>query len=318
MFVGIDVAKAKFDVCVTDGAAYQALETFANTPAGHHALHTWLGAQAAHRAPVCMEATGTYHEELAYFLAAHEYPVSVINPLQSKAYEESRLCRNRTDTQAARHLADFCAERHPAVWQPLTPAERRLQALTRHYATLQQTSQRQQNRLESTHDELVRASLQRVRAQIQAEMATVQTHIDAHIAQTPELQHQHALLVSIPGVGAATAARLLGEMPHLAQYPSAKQAAAAAGLTPSRHTSGSSVRHQARLSTLGNRRVRRILYFPALTAIRYNPAVRQLHERLRAAGKAKMVVVGAAMRKLLHQAYGVLKNDCPFNPQYAH
>ena len=100
----------------------------------------------------------------------------------------------------------------------------------------------------------------------------------------------------------------------LAAYPSAKQAAADAGLTPSQRSSGISVREKPRLSKIGNPRVRKTLYFPALAAIRYNPIIKAQWERLLKQGKSKMVAVGAAMRKLLHLAYGVFKNKKPFDP----
>ena len=97
----------------------------------------------------------------------------------------------------------------------------------------------------------------------------------------------------------------------------ARQLAAYAGLTPRERMSGSSVHHPPRLAKTGNSRLRRALYFPAMVAMRHNPAVRALAERLRARGKRPMVIVGAAMRKLLHLIYGVLKSGKPFDPAVA-
>ena len=88
-----------------------------------------------------------------------------------------------------------------------------------------------------------------------------------------------------------------------------------AGLAPRLHESGSSVRRKARLSKAGAPRLRKALYFPAISAIRYNPYVKDLSERLRARGKCPMQVIGAAMRKLIHLAYGVLKSGRPFDPE---
>jgi transposase len=125
------------------------------------------------------------------------------------------------------------------------------------------------------------------------------------------------LLQSIPGIGATTALKLLAEMPGLAERPSARQVAAYAGLNPAHRESGSSVRGRSHLSKIGNARLRRALYLPAVVAMRHNPLLRDFAARQRQRNKMPMVIVGAVMRKLLHQAYGVLKHHTPFDPHYA-
>jgi transposase len=113
------------------------------------------------------------------------------------------------------------------------------------------------------------------------------------------------------------ALRVLAEIDEVRAAVDARQLAAYAGLTPRERTSGSSVHRPPRLAKTGNSRLRRALYLPAIVAMRHNPAVRALAERLRARGKRPMVIVGAAMRKLLHLIYGVLKSGKPFDPALA-
>jgi transposase len=136
------------------------------------------------------------------------------------------------------------------------------------------------------------------------------------IAASATLRADRNLLQSIPGVGAVTAQALLAELPEPGQFASAQQAAAYAGLAPRQYRSGTSVRKRTRLSKAGNARLRKALYLPALTALRFNPLLKAFFERLVAAGKARMVAVGACMRKLLMIAYGVLKNRTPFDPSW--
>jgi transposase len=93
--------------------------------------------------------------------------------------------------------------------------------------------------------------------------------------------------------------------------------AAFAGLVPRHRQSGTSVRGRSRLSKAGSPRLRKALYFPAITALRFNPLIRTLGLRLKEKGKPKMLIIGAAMRKLLHLAYGVLKSEQPFDPNFA-
>ena len=123
------------------------------------------------------------------------------------------------------------------------------------------------------------------------------------------------LLTSIAGIGRTTANLLLGELSGR-DFQKARQVAAHAGLVPQHRQSGSSVRGRAHLSKKGNARLRRALYWPAIVALRYNPVLAAFASRLLAAGKPKMVVIAAVMRKLLHLAFGVLKHQQPFDPNW--
>jgi transposase len=134
--------------------------------------------------------------------------------------------------------------------------------------------------------------------------------------ETLTLREQRDLLKSIPGIAGLTASRILGEMPNIAEYRDARAVAAFAGLSPREHQSGTS-RGRTRLAKTGNSRLRKMLFFPAISATRFNPVIKALYDRLIAAGKPKMVALAAAMRKLLILAYGVLKSNQPFNPAHA-
>jgi transposase len=176
--------------------------------------------------------------------------------------------------------------------------------------------QMEANRLEvAAGVEAVRESLEGHLAFLDAEVARTEALIRSSIDSHPGLRAQRELLVSIPGIGETTAAKLLGEIMDVKLYTGARQLAAFSGLAPRLHLSGSSVRKRAKLSKVGAPRLRKALYFPAIAAIKYNPYVRELSRRLKARGKCPMQVIGAAMRKLIHIAYGVLKSGKPFDPE---
>jgi transposase len=124
-------------------------------------------------------------------------------------------------------------------------------------------------------------------------------------------------LESIPGVGEATIAQILSFMGVPKRFKNARQLAAFVGLNPKKHESGSSVRGRSRLSKTGDSALRKALYMPAISAKKYNPVIKAFCERLQKAGKPPMVIIGAAMRKLLHLIYGVLKSGKPFNANLA-
>jgi transposase len=241
-----------------------------------------------------------------------------VNPARIHAYAKSRLSRNKTDKADAALIAHFCHSQQPPAWAPPPVYQHELQALVRHLESLLDLRQQQLNRLETQPAATaVRDSIAAVVLCLDQQIDQIKEQIEQHISQHEVLRHQQELLVSIPGIGKHTAAKLLGEIEHITDYTSARQAAAYAGLTPRQHQSGTSVRGKTRLSKTGNSRVRKALYLPAIVAMRYNPLIQHLAQRLRERSKPPMVIVGAAMRKLLHLAFGVLKTGLPFDAEHA-
>jgi len=313
--LGLDVSKAKFNACLIRESGKLRHTSFANSPAGFAQLSVWLAKLGASPAHACMEATGTYSEALAGYLHEEGHTVSVVNPASVKAYAQSRLSRTKNDRVDAELIAGFCAERRPPAWQPPAPELRELQALVRRLDSLTEMRTMEENRLSSgVTVAAVRASVEEHIAYLAEQIKRTEKLIRDHIDRHPGLRRQRELLDSIPGIGEATAAALLAEVPDIKQYRSARQVAAFAGLVPRERQSGSSIRGRVRLSKIGNARLRKALYFPAVTALRCSPFFQAWAEGLRQRGKSKMAVIGAAMRKLVHLAYGVLKTGQPFDP----
>ena len=271
------------------------------------------------------EATGTYAQALATFLYEQGHTISVVNPAQIYHFVQTSLSRTKTDKKDAQQIARFCQLHQPShllrkwaeppAWTPLPAPVRVLQALVRRLDALLDMRTSETNRLAAgpLASEVV-ASLQSVLAFLDKEIAAIKGQIKAHIDSHPDLKRQRDLLVSIPGIADTSAAAVLAELGEVRQFTKARQVAAFAGLVPKVRHSGSSVRGRATLSKRGSSRLRHALYFPAMTALRFNPPVRALRERLRERGKAKMSILGAAMRKLLHIVFGVLKSGKPFDP----
>ena len=163
-------------------------------------------------------------------------------------------------------------------------------------------------------NELVKASLSASIDALDSELSRMKEAIEG-LFTGGVLQKQRDLLTSIPGVGILTAARILGEMPNIAAFRNSKAVAAFAGLSPKHYESGS-IRWPSRLSKSGNANLRRALYFPAVTAIRYNPIFQAFADRMKAAGKSNMTIIAAVMRKLLVLGYALLKSGTPFDSSY--
>lgn len=315
-YVGIDVSKKTLDVTLLNEKGGKRRKRVANDTAGIQGLLKWLKGQTKGQVHVCMESTSVYWEEVAETLHEAGYIVSVVNPVRIKGYAMSQLRRSKTDAVDADVTADFCKNQAPPAWEPPSDVEKKLRALVRHLESLKKSRTQQSNRLATCKDEDVKTSLQTLLHAIDTELAQVKKRIDDLIDQDPDLKEKKELLKSIPGISDKTAVRIMAEMYDLPAYEDAKAVAADIGVTASHYESGTSVHRRPKISRMGKASIRSALYFPAITAIQHNPVVQQLAKRLESRGKKKSVIRVAAMRKLMHLAYGVIKNKKPFDPAY--
>lgn len=312
--LGIDIAKAKYVVSVRTPEGKRRHKSFPNTREGHAALLAWLRRHAPGPVHACLEATGTFAEAVATALHEAGHRVSVVNPAAIHAFAQSQLRRTKTDGVDADVLADFCAAQHPPAWTPWPTEVRELQGLVRRREAIVDMLTQERNRAQAGElTRAVEASVARHIAMLERELADLDRQIDQHINTHPSLRDQRDLLVTIPGIGATTAARLLAECRSIREFDSARAYAAFAGLVPRDRQSGT-LRGRPRLSKLGSARLRLAVYWPAVTAMRCNPLLKPFAERLAARGKHKMVIIAAVMRKLLHVVYGVLKHRHAFDP----
>ena len=314
--LGIDVSKETLELALLDSEEQRLRKSVPNDGEGFEALQEWLQDRDAtpDSTRVCMEASGGYEEAIAERLYESGYLVSVVNPRRIKAYADSQLQRSKTDPADAALIGRFGRREEPRPWAPPTAAESRLQELTRAKQALKKEKTRTENRLGETDDEAVREAYQDVLGEIEDKIEALEEEIEEHLSESPDLNNRCSLLDTIPGVGLQTAAIVVSELGSSERFENARQVAAYAGLVPEHEQSGTSVQEEAHLSKVGNARLRRAMYFPAMSALRCNSAVKAFGNRLKERGKEEMVVIGAAMRKLLHICYGVLKSGRAFDP----
>lgn len=315
--LGIDIAKLKFDVCLrerTDSGVRHAHQ-FPNTPKGFAALTRWLRQHKVELVHACLEATSRYGDALAAYLHAQGHTVSIINPRRTRNYANGRLVRTQNDTIDAALIADFGANEPVRIWQPMTAGRQLLQELMRTRAFFLHQKQQGQNRLETAFPTSAKLLRQQIR-QLDAMLRQIEKQLAQLLKAEPELARQVKLITSIGGVGLITATVAVAELPPITQLEHAGQAVALAGLDPRRKTSGTSVHTAPRLSKMGSSLLRQTLYMAAMAALRYNPIVVALGERLRAKGKGGKCAIAAAMRKLIRLIYGVLKQGKPFDPNW--
>jgi transposase len=315
-YLGIDISKQTFDVYLIMGEQHTHA-VFANKPGGFVKLQNWLNNRGVDLLHACMEATGVYGQALTDFLHGAGVKVSVVNPFAIKSFGQSRLRRNKTDKLDAKLIAEYCKTLAPPAWQPWPQHYRTLQALVRRRETLKNLLLKERNRLSETkYPPIVQQDIQEHIMEIQHRIQFLQKTISHHIHQHPDLHKGFKLLCTIKGIGIITAAYLLAEIGPIHYFKNARQLAAYAGLTPRHNFSGTSVRGKTPLSKRGNAALRNCLFMPAMVAKRYNPIIQAFSQRLATNGKTPMEIIGAAMRKLLHIVFGVLKSGKPFDPNF--
>lgn len=311
--LGIDVSKRKLDVALHfDDKTL--VKKFDNSTSGCKLLVAWLETLHRESVHVCLESTGVYGDLVAHSMHDAGHIVSVVNPLRVKAYAVSSLRRNKTDKADARLIADFCQTQNPEPWVPPSPEVLKIQALSRRVDALEEMRQAEKNRLDVSPNN-TRSSIKRMIKMLEKEIHDLEKQIKDHIDQDPKLKNQKDLLETIPGIGEKTSHMLLSEV-EFERFDSARDVAAYAGVTPKQRKSGTSLNY-TRLSKMGNSRLRKRLYFPAIVAGQYNQVIKEFAKRLAKNGKSGKQIVCASIRKLLHIAFGVLKNQTPFDPNLA-
>jgi transposase len=240
--------------------------------------------------------------------------VMVANPRSVRDFAKAMMQRSKNDPLDAQVLREY-GERMPfRAWQRPSKNRLALWSIARRIEALTAQSRAEKNRrhaagISQATPACVRRGIARNLQWLQRSLRQLRQEARKCIAAEAELQRKFQLLVSVPGIAQNSALQILGELAVLPADRDLRQWVAFAGLDPTEHRSGESVRRQSRLSRAGNRHLRSALYMPALAAIRWEPHLRGFYEHLVNRGKRKKQALLAVARKLLHAIYGMFRND---------
>lgn len=309
---GIDVSARTLAVCRwRDGKEDE--KAFSNDQHGHGELGRWLGRNAR----VCVEATGAYHLQLALALRAGGVEVMVVNPRVAKDFARALSNRSKTDEVDARVLLSYVRRMEFVAWEAPRAAVLELRDIGRRLRELVQGSTDEKNRLHarkaSAVSSTVIADVQQHIAQLDRRIRQIEKAALEVIAGDDDLRQQLGIITKARGFGRRTAILLLTELAVLDPTMTTRQMVAYAGLDPRVYESGSSVQKPARISKVGNARIRAILFMNALSAIRHDRGARLFFARLVARGKKKMQAIVAVMRKLLHGIWTALQRRVTYD-----
>ncbi len=306
--IGVYISKDHLDVHrLSDGGAAR----FANSVSGFANLVKWLGTDLPAR--VVFEATGPYHGAFEKRFAG-ELPLCKVNPLQARRFAQSKGTRAKTDAVDARMLAAMGAAFALEPDAQVSQNQRDLKELQIARQALVKDKTRLMNRLKTQTLAFTRRQTTARLTQITRQIADLQAEMQTRLKACPDRARAHAILRSIPGIGAITAAAILIECPEVGTL-TGKQIASLAGLAPMTRQSG---RWRGAAFIQGGRQhLRRALYLPALVASRFNPDLQRKYQAMIAAGKPPKVALTALMRKLIELANALIHANRKWSPKVA-
>ncbi len=327
--LGLDVDKASFKACLKfvelgSKSSIKASKTFSNSGQGFKELDSWIKKhRKLNETPlkIIMEATGVYHEHLAWFLHQLDYQVHIILPLRAKRYMQSLGMKSKNDKIDAQGLAQMGLHQELEVWKPCSKNILILRSLTRQVQMLQESRTAFINQLESaTHlancDKIVIKNLRSLIKTIDKDVENLKERIAEFVSEDSELLKKYKLVKPIKGLGILTFATVVAETGGFQLFENQKQLVSYAGYDVVENQSGKRV-GKTRISKQGNTHIRRIMHMASFNVVRYKVgSFHQLYERVYDRTKLKMKGFVAVQRKLLCLIYSLWKTDSTFDPAY--
>lgn len=324
----VDVAQNELVVCL--GRMYDdwspelhAHKTFANTAKGIEAFVAWTKKHTDPQVTVrfVMEATGVYHESLAYMLDENGEEVTIVLPNKISSYMRTLDIKTITDKTSSEAIALFGLERKLNTWHRPKAIYKKLRQLTRERAQIveERTMVKNQLHAEQAEAEPYKNSIKRIETRIKMldkQEQEIKTELATLIATDPEVKRIVVLICSISGIGSLTAAIILGETNGFDLIRNKRQLASFAGFDIKEKESGTSVKGKPRISKRGNKHLRKAMHLPALTAIRHDERFKAVFARLVSKHGIKMKAAVAVQRKLLEMTFTIFKTNKKYDKEY--
>jgi len=308
---GVDISKDVFDVMNSKGKYVK----LSNDESGFKKFAKTIEKDSL----IVMEATGYYHYCLAQYLYYKGYLVSVVNPLSVKRFIQMKLSKIKTDKSDAKAICEYaCVNEVPLYTGKNKNQAECIQILRMlEVYTKQSTALKNKEHGEKTlgkPSKTVYHSLNRMLKSIKREVQVLEKRLLELVKE--EQQDQLTLLKSIPGMGVKTAMMLIVMTDGFERFENSKQLCSYIGITPTIRQSGSSVRGRSRISKMGNRELRSLLFLCSFSAYKYNKSCKDLYDRIVAKGKSKKLALIAVSNKLLKQAFAIAKSGLPYDDNF--
>lgn len=326
--VGIDCSKDELDVCFGQQnqqwqVHHKATTRFKNNKQGFNQLVQWSLKLADKSVPVnfVIEATGVYHERVTHHLFDAQKRISVVLPNRARHFAQTMTVRTVNDKESSKMLATLGLEKQLDAWQKPESVFALLKQLTREREQLKDEGTMCKNQLHAeSHSAFpLKSSMQRINkriAMLEKQSTEIETEIDHIVAAHPTIAEKVKKISAIKGVGRMTVVTVVAEANGFNLIRNSKQLVSYAGYDVVTKESGTSVRGKPHISGKGNKHIRRILHFPALTNVKYDEHHKNLYTRIEAKSGIKMKGYTAVQRKLLVLIYTLWKKNEAYDPNY--
>jgi len=326
--VGIDVAQK--ELVVSLGRMFDdwtpelyGSKTFQNTQKGFMAMVSWVRKLTEESGGIryVMEATGVYHEALAYYLDQEGYDITIVLPNKISNYFKTLEVKTITDKTSAGTIAMFGLEKKLQTWKRPKKIFRDLRQLTRERDQIVEERTMVKNQLHAEQAEAYSnpSTVQRIKKRIQflnQQETEIKVEIAALIKTDEPVSESVKLTSSVTGVGLLTSAIVLAETNGFELIRNKKQLTSYAGLDVIEKESGTSVKGKPKISKKGNKYLRKAMHLPALAAIRYDQRFKAIYARLVAKHGIKMKAAVAVQRKILEMIYTIYKTGLQYDKDY--
>lgn len=314
VLVGIDVSKKELSITmIIDDKSYYC--SVANSKDGFKNFSLWLNSHKVDKVTACMEATGIYGIAIADYLFKQNHLVSIVNPACINAFAKSKLSRHKNDRVDSKIIAEYAGKYELKSYIPSDPTILELRNIYDCIENLKDQYRKLQNYLECREhlaSEVVK-TYEKLCASLLKEIEKLEQKIDEILDNNVELKEKVGNIQTIPGIGKKTAVAVISSVSDMKVFKNGREFAAFAGLTPREYQSGTSVKKRSRISKIGSSRLRKALYFPAMSAMQHNPLMKNFAAKLKLSGKCGKVILVAIMRKLAHIIFGLIKHNTIFD-----
>ena len=325
--LGIDVSKLSLSLSLgflTDSLVkeFKPHPDVSNDTLGYAKLLQWLKANTDRLVDlvVIMEATGVYHQSIAYYLHSHGYQVSVMQSGRVKRYAQSLDQRSKTDALDSKMLSMLGLERKLGLWEPPSSDLLELKSLSRERSSLLKDKTVEKNRQSAIASGVYKdkRALKRYEQRmtlLTKQIAAIEVEMEELVTKNQALYKKIGFMTSIPGVSFISAATVAGETLGFASIANVKQLSSYAGYDVILRESGN-FKGKTRISKKGNSHIRAVLHMPSMTCVRCNPTLKHFYNRLKPKKAKPLLALVAVQRKLLILMYTIWKNEEYYDAEY--
>ncbi len=325
---GVDMASDKFDVCLSSIDIQLSIKTkgtkkFDNTPSGIKKFYEWLLSKCKKLdipLHVLVEATGVYHEELAYTLSSKGINISIVLPNKSRKYLQALGLKSKNDKIDAYGLSLMCAQQKHEDFRPIDPFYYELRTVTRFFQTTQENITALKNQLHALERGIytstkIKSELKKIIATNERMRDRLEKEMNQIVNSRPDIKEKVERLCEVKGFAIKTVSVVIAETSGFENFKNIPGLVSFSGFDVVENSSGKHTGN-TKISKKGNSRIRRALYFPSLTIVKHEPRFREFHDRIFERTKISLKAYTAVQKKMLVLMYTLWKNEEKYDPEF--